>query len=129
MKKTSIALALALILVSTLASCGRDDLSAGPSASTGQVTRRYNTQMNQGRNYFYDAHYDAGQNGKVRNIHGDLYDRNLTQDARDMLRDGKNGLEELGRDITDAARDAGRDVKKAAQDTGRDIKNGITGLR
>ena len=135
MKKTAIALALALTIVGTLASCGTTDkrpnsnsgTNSGGSASAGQVTRRYNTQMNQGRNYFYDGQYTAGSSGQVYGSDGNALSRDLTQDARDMLRDGKKDLAEMGRDIGDAARDLGSGLKDAARDIGRDVRGTASG--
>lgn len=109
MKKSIAALALALTLVGTLASCSnRDpntDYSAGnqsgvTSGTAGTVSRRYGGEnaYNSG-DYFKDGRYTAGADGRV-------YDRStgsrdLTQDARDIVRDTGDAIGDMGRDIGD----------------------------
>ena len=72
MKKSALALALALTLMGSLAACSTDKNSggsngangsgtAGSGASAGQV-RRYTSQ---GRTYFDDGYYAAGPDGEV----------------------------------------------------------------
>ena len=111
MKKNVTALVLALSLAGTLAACSTDKnpstgsttSGSGSGASAGQVGRRYNTTMNQGRNYFYDGQYSADSNGQV--YRGSSASRDLTQDARDIVRDTGDAIGDIGRDIGDAARD------------------------
>ena len=78
----------------------------------GQVSRRYNTTMNQGRDYFYgrqnymdDGRYTAGSNGQVYSRDGSTVSRDLTRGARDIVRDTEDVLDDVGRGIGNAARD------------------------
>ena len=107
MKKSIAALALSLTLLGTLAACGTDktpgNTNTSGSASAGQVSRRYNTYDNPGRDYFYDGRYAAGSNGQV--YRGGSASRDLTRDARDMVRDAGDAIGDVGRGIGDAARD------------------------
>ncbi len=124
MKKSMIALALALALTGTLAACGGTDNGSsgqpdGGQASTGQVTRRQAAPGSAWEDYRSDGRYTAGADGRVRDTKPE---RDLTQDARDMLRDGKRTLSQAGRELTQAARDAGDGLKDAAQDIGRGVK-------
>lgn len=136
MKKQTIALALALTMVGTLAACSTEknpgssganngsttggatsgtNGSAGGttsgSGSAGQVTRRYNTTMNQGQDYFYgnsymdDGRYTAGSNGQVYSRDDNAVSRDLTRDARDIVRDAGDAIGDIGRGIGNAARD------------------------
>lgn len=133
MKKNAIALALALTLVGSLAACSNDGTpstggtnnggtnsgapagsgsGANGGASAGQVGRRYNTTMNQGRgslydgqNYFDDGRYTADANGQVYGGQRGALSRDLTQGARDIVRGTENALSDVGRGIGDAARD------------------------
>lgn len=122
MKKSILALALALTLVGSLAACSNRDPnvnnggsgntagSGTASGSAGQVSRRYNTAMNQGRDYFYgsywdDGRYTAGANGQVYGSNGSAVSRDLTRDAQDIVRDAGDALGDIGRGIGDAARD------------------------
>lgn len=137
MKRAAIAFALALTLTASLTACNTDrdagstksGSNGAGSVSAGQVARRYNTQMNQGRNYFYDGHYTAGPNGQIYGSYNPT-GRALTQDARDLTRDGQNALTNAGRDLGRAAQDVGRGVTNAARDVGRgvtDAARDITG--
>ena len=122
MKKSIMALALALTLVGSLAACsnrepntnntgsngnnsGTTSGAASGSGSAGQVSRRYNTTMNQGQNYFDDGRYTAGSNGQVYGSSGNALSRDLTQGARDIVRDTGDAIGDVGRGIGDAARD------------------------
>lgn len=130
MKKSIAALALALTLAGTLASCGSRDLDTdhntgnagsqngvtsgnaavpgstggGTSGAAGTVSRRYGGEnaYNSGR-YFDEGRYTAGPNGHVYS-HG-AESRDLTQDARDIVRDAGDAIRDVGRGIGDAARD------------------------
>ena len=109
MKKSIAALALALTLVGTLASCSNRDPNAGNTAGSttggttgtaGTVSRRYGGEnaYNSGK-YFDDGRYTAGANGRVYN-RGDGA-RDLTQDARDIVRDAGDAIGDVGRDVGD----------------------------
>ena len=130
MKKSIAALALALTLVGTLASCGTRDPNAdhtagsagnqngvtsgstagSASGTAGTVSRRYGAESTyntyntyNSNDYFEDGRSTAGPDGRV-------YDRNtgsrdLTQDARDMVRDAGDAIGDVGRDIGNAVRD------------------------
>ena len=125
MKKTAIALALALTLTGALTACGGDRPaeadSGGSGVSAGQVTRRQET-----RDFLDDGRYAAGDNGRVRSGDGNPGDgnsaaRDLTRDARDLARGAKKGAEDLGR----AAGRAGEDLKNGVKDAGQDLKQGM----
>ena len=108
--KTSIAaLALSLTLLGTLAACGTDKTPGNTntcgSDSAGQVSRRYNTYENQGRDYFYDGRYAAGSNGQVYGRDDNMLSRDLTRGARDIVRDTGDAIGDIGRGIGNAARD------------------------
>lgn len=121
MKKSIAALALALALTGTLASCGADRNSNGTtngsagsgttSGSAGQVSRRYsnssvyNGRAYTGRDYFDDGRYAAGSNGRVYDRDGSTASQDLTRDARDIVRDAGDALGDVGRGIGNAARD------------------------
>ena len=109
MKKSIAALALSLTLLGTLAACGTDKTPANSntsgSASAGQVSRRYNTYDNQGRDYFYDGRYAAGSNGQVYGRDDSMLSRDLTRGARDIVRDTGDAIGDIGRGIGNAARD------------------------
>ena len=120
MKKSIAALALALTLVGTLASCSNRDPNAdyntgsagnqngiasgstagSASGTAGTVSRRYGGEnAYYGGDYFEDGRYTAAPDGRV-------YDRNtksrdLTQDARDIVRDTGDAIGDMGRDIGD----------------------------
>ena len=115
MKKSIAALALALTLVGTLASCGSRDPNAnnttggGASGTAGTVSRRYggestyNTYNTYTSNdYFEDGRYTAGPDGRVYNS---TASRDLTQDARDIVRGAGEAIGDAGRDIGNAVRD------------------------
>ena len=97
MKKTAIALALALTLTGALTACGKDRPAepngGGSGVSAGQVTRRYD----RARDYLDDGQYTAGTDGRVRSGDGNPATRDLTRDARDLARGAKKGAEDLGR--------------------------------
>lgn len=109
MKKSIAALALSLTLLGTLAACGTDktpgNTNTSGSASAGQVSRRYNTYDNQGRDYFYDGRYAAGSNGQVYGRDDSTLSRDLTRGARDIVRDTGDAIGDIGRGIGNAARD------------------------
>ena len=120
MKKTAIALALALLLTCALTACGGDRPASdggGTNASAGQVTRRYD----RARDYLDDGQYTAGTDGRVRSGDGNPATRDLTRDARDLARGAKKGAEDLGR----AAGRAGEDLKNGVKDAGQDLKQGM----
>lgn len=126
MKKNIAALALALTLVGTLASCGSRDpntdhntgsagnqngvtsgnaaapgsTAGGASGTAGTVSRRYGGEnaYNSGK-YFDDGRYTAGSDGRVYNSGAGT--RDLTQDARNMIRDAGDAVGDVGRDIGD----------------------------
>ena len=129
MKKSIAALALALTLVGTLASCGSRDPNAnnttggagdqngvtsgstggGASGTAGTVSRRYggestyNTYNTYNSNdYFQDGRYTAGPDGRV---YDSTASRDLTQDARDIVRGAGEAIGDAGRDIGNAVRD------------------------
>ena len=120
MKKTAIALALALTLTGALTACGGDRPaeadSGGSGVSAGQVTRRQET-----RDFLDDGRYAAGDNGRVRSGDGNPATRDLTRDARDLARGAKKGAEDLGR----AAGRAGADLKHGVENAGRELKQGM----
>ena len=125
MKKSIAALALALTLVGTLASCASQDpnvnnttgerngvtpgsTGGGTSGTAGTVSRRYggentyNTYNTYNSNdYFEDGRYTAGPDGRV---YDSTAAHDLTQDARDMIRDAGDAIGDVGRDIGTAAR-------------------------
>ena len=109
MKKSIAALALSLTLLGTLAACGTDktpgNTNTSGSASAGQVSRRYNTYDNQGRDYFYDGRYAADTNGQVYGRDDNMLSRDLTRGARDIVRDTGDAIGDIGRGIGNAARD------------------------
>lgn len=119
MKKSLTILALAFALAGTLTACSNRDpntttggSASGSGASAGQVSRRYNTTMNQGRDYFYgrqnymdDGRYTAGSNGQVYSRDGSTVSRDLTRDAREIVRDAGDAVGDVGRSIGNAARD------------------------
>ena len=109
MKKSIAARALSLTLLGTLAACGTDktpgNTNTSGSASAGQVSRRYNTYDNQGRDYFYDGRYAAGSNGQVYGRDDSTLSRDLTRGARDIVRDTGDAIGDIGRGIGNAARD------------------------
>ena len=120
MKKTAIALALALLLTGALTACGGDRPASdggGTNASAGQVTRRYD----RARDFLDDGRYAAGDSGRVRSGDGNPATRNLTRDARDLAHGAKKGAEDLGR----AAGRAGEDLKNGVKDAGQDLKQGM----
>lgn len=121
MKKTAIALALALLLTGALTACGGDRPAepngGGSGVSAGQVTRRYD----RARDYLDDGQYTAGTDGRVRSGDGNSAARDLTRDARDLARGAKKGAEDLGR----AAGRAGEDLKNGVKDAGQDLKQGM----
>ena len=120
MKKTAIALALALTLTGALTACGGDRPaeadSGGSGVSAGQVTRRQET-----RDFLDDGQYAAGDNGRVRSGDGNPATRDLTREARDLARGAKKGAEDLGR----AAGRAGADLKHGVENAGRELKQGM----
>lgn len=120
MKKTAIALALALTLTGALTACGGDRPaeadSGGSGVSAGQVTRRQET-----RDFLDDGRYAAGDNGRVRSGDGNPATRDLTREARDLARGAKKGAEDLGR----AAGRAGADLKHGVENAGRELKQGM----
>ena len=120
MKKTAIALALALTLTGALTACGKDRPAepngGGSGVSAGQVTRRQET-----RDFLDDGRYWAGDNGHVRAGDGNPATRDLTRDARDLARGAKEGAEDLGR----AAGRAGEDLMEGAKDAGQALKRGM----
>ncbi len=120
MKKSALALALALTLMGSLAACGTDkntgshnstngsgtnsttgSTANGSGASAGQVRRH----TSQGRTYWDDGYYAAGPDGEVYGTNGAGMDRDLTRDARDIVRDTGDALGDIGRGIGNAARD------------------------
>ena len=125
MKKSLTILALAFALAGTLTACSNRDpntttggSASGSGASAGQVSRRYNTTMNQGRDYFYgrqppafswsalaDGRYTAGSNGQVYSRDDSTVSRDLTRDAREIVRDAGDAVGDVGRSIGNAARD------------------------
>ena len=109
MKKSIAALALSLTLWGTRAAGGTDktpgNTNTSGSASAGQVSRRYNTYDNQGRDYFYDGRYAAGSNGQVYGRDDSMLSRDLTRGARDIVRDTGDAIGDIGRGIGNAARD------------------------
>lgn len=119
MKKSIAALAIALALTGTLASCGADRNSNGTTGSTGgssvsgtgsgsagQVARRYdNATIYNGRTYFDDGRYTANSNGRVYDRDDNTASQDLTRDARDIVRDAGDALGDVGRGIGNAARD------------------------
>lgn len=121
MKHFAIALALTLVLTGALTACDRKDTMADRRLSTdgtytGQVSRQYGTS-GKAWDYLDDAHYTAGANGKVYGGDGNSVTRDLTQGARDLMRDTEKAAKDLGRGVGDAARDAG----DAAKDLGKDM--------
>ena len=120
MKKTAIALALALTLTGALTACGGDRPaeadSGGSGVSAGQVTLRQET-----RDFLDDGRYAAGDNGRVRSGDGNPATRDLTREARDLARGAKKGAEDLGR----AAGRAGADLKHGVENAGRELKQGM----
>ena len=124
MKKTAIALALALTLTGALTACGGDRPASdggGTNASAGQVTRRQETREDRLRDFLDDGRYTAGTDGRVRSGDGNPAARDLTRDARDLARGAKKGAEDLGR----AAGRAGEDLKNGVKDAGQDLKQGM----
>ena len=90
MKKTAIALALALTLTGALTSCGRDRPaevhSGGTNVSAGQATRQTEAQAKT-RDFLDDGRYVAWDNGHVHSGDGNPVTRDLTRSARDMIAD------------------------------------------
>ena len=125
MKKTAIALALALTLTGALTACGKDRPAepngGGSGVSAGQVTRRQETREDRLRDFLDDGRYAAGDSGRVRSWDGNSAARDLTRDARDLARGAKKGAEDLGR----AAGRAGEDLKNGVKDAGQDLKQGM----
>lgn len=126
MKKSIAALALALTLVGTLASCSNRDpntdhtagsagnqngvTSGNTTGSAGTVSRRYGSESTyntyntyNNSDYFEDGRYTAGPDGRVYD--SGAASRDLTQDARDIVRDAGDAIGDAGRDIGSAVRD------------------------
>lgn len=122
MKKSILALALALTLAGSLTACSNRDpnTNAGNqsgangstgsgstaggsvSGSAGTVSRRYGGEtIYNGRSYFDDGRYTAGTNGQVYDNDGSAASRDLTQDARDIVRDAGDAIGDIGRGIGD----------------------------
>ena len=123
MKKTAIALALALTLTGALTSCGRDRPaevhSGGTNVSAGQATRQTEAQAKT-RDFLDDGRYVAWDNGHVHSGDGNPVTRDLTRSARDMIRDAEDGARDLGR----AAGEAGKDLKADVENAGKDLQRG-----
>ena len=145
MKKTLAALALTGVLCLGLTSCGMRGNQAQPdtetdnsamngSAQTGDLNQdaigngdpavdsNANTQARRSAmrrrtayDYLNDGKYRADDDGKVSDRGSEL-GRDLTQGARDLIRDAKELGREMAGDVGDAARSAGQ----AAKDTVRD---------
>ena len=109
MKKSVIALVLALMLAVSLTACmgpdnSKDGTAGSGSVTSGQVSRRY-TGTYDSRSYLGDGRYTAGSTGRVYDRDGSYADRDLTRDARDIVRDAGDALGDVGRGIGNAARD------------------------
>ena len=113
MGRQGMALALAGALAVTLTSCvsNKDmtntDSSGSMAGQAGYARTGRAGYANRGRvtnDYMEDARYRAGSDGQVDG-RDSTPSRDLTQDARDMLRNAG-----------DAARDVGRGVENAAKD-------------
>ena len=139
MNKTLIALALALAMTGSLTACSSDrDLNgsgdpgngsgvngsvSNGSASTGQVARRYDSRTDYARDYLNDGRYAAGTNGQVYGTGGGALSRDMTRDARNIVRDAGDAVGDVGRGVGNAIGDMTRGVGNAA----RDIGNGVSG--
>lgn len=124
MKRSVIALALALTMAGTLTACSTDrgpggndangsvsngsvsnGSAAGSGTTTGQVSRRYGLQDSYVRSYLDDGRYTAGSNGQVYGTGRSPISRDMTQDARNIVRDTGDALEDVGRGVGNAIRD------------------------
>lgn len=124
MKKTAIALALALTLTGALTACGGNRSASdggGTNVSAGQVSRRQEENSARTRDYLDDGRYAAGEDGRVRAGDGNALTRDLTRDARDMMRDAGDDT----RDLTHAAGQAGRDLTNGVKNAARDLQRGM----
>lgn len=122
MKKSVIALVLALMLAVSLTACmgpdnSKDGTAGSGSVTSGQVSRRY-TGTYDSRSYLGDGRYTAGSTGRVYDRDGSYAGRDLTRDARDLVRDAGDAIGDVGRSIGDVGRSVGDVI------TGNDSFNG-----
>lgn len=109
MKKSVIALVLALMLAVSLTACmgpdnSKDGTAGSGSVTSGQVSRRY-TGTYDSRSYLGDGRYTAGSTGRVYDRDGSYAGRDLTRDARDLVRDAGDAIGDVGRGIGELGRD------------------------
>ena len=110
MKKSVIALGLAVLMCLSLTAC-MDRENTGKTTGSGSVTNGQVARRSRD-GYMADGWYAADGNGRVYDGGADYAGRDLTQDARDIVRD-----------VGDAIGDAGR----AAGDLGRDLTGNNSG--
>lgn len=109
MKKSVIALVLALVLAVGLTACmgpdnSKDGTAGSGSVTSGQVSRRY-TGTYDSRSYLGDGRYTAGSTGRVYDRDDSYASRDLTRDARDIVRDAGDAIGDVGRSIGELGRD------------------------
>ena len=111
MKKSGIALVLALMLAVSLTACmgpdnSKDSTAGSGSVTSGQVSRRYSGSADyDSRGYLDDGRYIAGSSGRVYEGGGSYTGRDLTRDARDIVRDAGDAIGDVGRGIGELGRD------------------------
>ena len=76
---------------------------AGDTVDQNPQRRRTTLQRRSTYDFLRDGKYAADQTGRVRSTKTPGSD--LTQSARDMIREGTDAVRRAGRDVTDAARD------------------------
>ena len=104
MKKSVIALGLAVLMCLSLTAC-MDRENTGKTTGSGSVTNGQVARRSRD-GYMADGWYAADGNGRVYDGGADYVGRDLTQDARDMVRNVGDAIGGAGR----AARDLGRDL-------------------
>jgi len=91
------------------------DPAVDDNTNTQAQSRRSTLRSRTAYDYLNDGKYRAGDDGKVTDRGSEL-GKNLTQGARNLIRDAKELGRNMAGDVGDAARKAGR----AAKDTDRD---------
>ena len=99
---------------------GNGDGVADSNMETQARARRSALRQRTAYDYLNDGKYRAGENGKVSSRGSEL-GKDLTQGARDLIRDAK----ELGRDMAGDVENGVRDAGRAARDAENRAKNSV----
>ena len=104
---------------------GNGDGVTDSNMETQARTRRSALRQRTAYDYLNDGKYRAGENGKVSSRGSEL-GKDLTQGARDLIRDARELGRDMAGDVDNGVRDAGRAVRNAENRAQNSVRDKLT---